>query len=46
MLKVKSESQVEKAGKCNIDRISDIVPNRRVVFRDLLGRYSYRTHVK
>lgn len=38
--KNKSKKQVEKPGKCNIDRISDIVRSNRIVFKDLLGKYS------
>lgn len=39
--KNKTVSQVEAKGKCNIDRISDVVKSRRIVFKDLLGKYSY-----
>ena len=31
---------MEKPGKCNIERISDIVRSNRIVFKDLLGKYS------
>lgn len=40
--KGKMKKQVEKPTKCNIDRIADIIPNNRIVFKDLLGKYSYK----
>lgn len=40
--KGKTKKQVEKPTKCNIDRISDIIPNNRIVFKDLLDKYSYK----
>lgn len=44
--KNKKEYQVEKIGKCNIDRISGIARANRIVFKDLLGKYSYKTLMK
>lgn len=41
--KNKKDSKVEPKGKCNIDRISDVVKSRRIVFKDLLGKYSHTT---
>lgn len=41
--KNKTKMQVEKLGKCNIDRIADVVKSNRIVFKDLLGKYSYKT---
>ena len=41
--KNKKEFQVEAPGHCNIDRISNVVKSRRIVFKDLLGKYSYTT---
>lgn len=40
--KGKTRKQVESPTKCNIDRIADIIPNKRIVFKDLLGKYSYK----
>lgn len=40
--KNKTEEQVEEIGKCNIDRISNVVKSNRIVFKDLLGTYSYK----
>ncbi|MFT4107146.1 MAG: hypothetical protein QM657_15435 [Lacrimispora sp.] len=40
--KNKSKSQVEDIGKCNVDRIYDIAKTNRIVFKDLLGKYSYK----
>ena len=40
--KNKKEYQVEAKSKCNIDRISDVVKSNRIVFKDLLGTYSYK----
>lgn len=40
--KGKTKKQVENPTKCNIDRIADIIPNNRIVFKDLLGKYSYK----
>ncbi len=41
--KNKKGYQVEKIGNCNIDRISGIARANRIVFKDLLGKYSYKT---
>lgn len=41
--KGKSVNQVEPLGKCNIDRIYNVVQSNRIVFKDLLGKYSYKT---
>ena len=41
--KGKKENQVEELGKCNIDRITTIVKSNKIVFKDLLGKYSYKT---
>lgn len=40
--KNKTTKQVEEIGKCNIDRISNVVKSNRIVFKDLLGKYSYK----
>lgn len=40
--KGKRKNQVEEPGKCNIDRISNVVKSNRIVFKDLLGKYSYK----
>ena len=40
--KNKRVDQVEKIGECNIDRISKVVKSNRIVFKDLLGTYSYK----
>lgn len=40
--KGKRKSQVEPKGNCNIDRIMDVVKSNRIVFKDLLGKYSYK----
>ena len=40
--KNKTTKQVEELGKCNIDRISNVVKSNRIVFKDLLGKYSYK----
>jgi len=40
--KKKNEKQVEEIGECNIDRISNVVKSNRIVFKDLLGKYSYK----
>lgn len=40
--KGKRKDQVEEIGKCNIDRISDVVKSNRIVFKNLLGKYSYK----
>jgi len=40
--KGKKKTQVEEKGTCNIDRISDVVKNNRIVFKNLLGKYSYK----
>lgn len=44
--KGKRKDQVEKLGQCNIDRISDVVKSNRIVFNDLLGKYSYKMLMK
>jgi len=41
--KNKTNEQVEKLSKCNIDRISNVIQNNKIVFKDLLGKYSYKT---
>lgn len=41
--KGKTVNQVEPLGKCNIDRIYNVVKSNRIVFKDLLGKYSYKT---
>ena len=40
--KGKSKSNVEELSNCNIDRISNVVKSNRIVFKDLLGKYSYK----
>lgn len=40
--KNKTDEQVEEIGECNIDRISNVVKSNRIVFKDLLGTYSYK----
>ncbi|MBU5332083.1 hypothetical protein KQI61_07715 [Anaerocolumna aminovalerica] len=40
--KGKKAYQVEPLGNCNIDRIYNIVHSKRIVFKDLLGKYSYK----
>lgn len=40
--KNKTAKQVEELGQCNIDRISNVVKSNRIVFKDLLGKYSYK----
>lgn len=40
--KNKTLKQVEEIGQCNIDRISNVVKSNRIVFKDLLGKYSYK----
>lgn len=40
--KNKKVRQVEKIGKCNIDRISNVVKSNRIVFKNLLGKYTYK----
>lgn len=40
--KNKTKEQVEAIGECNIDRISKVVKSNRIVFKDLLGTYSYK----
>lgn len=44
--KGKKKLQVEELGECNIDRISDIVKCNKIVFKNLLGKYSYKTLMK
>jgi hypothetical protein len=41
--KGKTVNQVESLGKCNIDRIYNVVKSNRIVFKDLLGKYTYKT---
>lgn len=41
--KNKKEFQVEEAGPGNIDRITTVVKSRRIVFKNLLGKYSHTT---
>lgn len=40
--KNKTTKQVEELGQCNIDRITSVVKSNRIVFKDLLGKYSYK----
>lgn len=40
--KNKTADKVERIGKCNIDRISNVVKSNRIVFKDLLGTYTYK----
>lgn len=40
--KNKTTKQVEELGECNIDRITNVVKSNRIVFKDLLGKYSYK----
>lgn len=40
--KNKTTKQVEEIGECNIDRITNVVKSNRIVFKDLLGKYSYK----
>lgn len=40
--KNKTLKQVEELGECNIDRITNVVKSNRIVFKDLLGKYSYK----
>lgn len=40
--KNKTSKQVEELGRCNIDRITNVVKSNRIVFKDLLGKYSYK----
>jgi hypothetical protein len=40
--KNKKEYQVEETGQCNIDRITNVVKSNRIVFKNLLGKYSYK----
>ena len=44
--KGKRKDQVEELGKCNIDRISNVVKSNRIVFKNLLGKYSYKVLMK
>jgi hypothetical protein len=41
--KGKSAKQVEELGECNIDRIYTLVKSNRIVFKNLLGKYTYKT---
>lgn len=43
--KGKSNGQVEEISNGNINRISTIVKSKRIVFKDLLGSYSYKTMI-
>ena len=40
--KNKTSKQVEELGECNIDRITNVVKSNRIVFKDLLSKYSYK----
>lgn len=40
--KNKRKDQVEPISQCNIDRISGIVKSNRIVFKNLLGKYTYK----
>ena len=40
--KGKLSSQVEALGDGNIDRIYNVVQSKRIIFKDLLGKYSYK----
>jgi hypothetical protein len=40
--KNKTKNQVEPLGKCNIDRIENVVKSKKIVFKDLIGKYSYK----
>lgn len=40
--KNKTIKQVERSNNCVIDRISRIVKSNRIVFKNLLGKYSYK----
>lgn len=40
--KGKTEKQVEKLGKCNIDRITNVVKSNKIVFKNIVGKYSYK----
>ncbi len=40
--KGKNDMQVEPLGTCNIDKIYSVVKSNRIVFKDLLGKYSYK----
>lgn len=44
--KGKRKNQVEELGLCNIDRISNVVKSNRIVFKNLLGKYSYKILMK
>nr|DAJ45737.1 MAG TPA: RNA dependent RNA polymerase [Caudoviricetes sp.] len=44
--KGKRKDQVEELGQCNIDRISNVVKSNRIVFKNLLGKYSYKILMK
>lgn len=44
--KGKRKNQVEELGLCNIDRISNVVKSNRIVFKNLLGKYSYKVLMK
>lgn len=44
--KGKRKDQVEELGQCNIDRISNVVKSNRIVFKNLLGKYSYKVLMK
>lgn len=40
--KNKTNKQVENIGQCNIDRITSVVKSNCIVFKNLLGKYSYK----
>lgn len=40
--KGKTIKQVEPKGKGNIDRIDDLILKNKIVFKDLLGKYTYK----
>lgn len=44
--KNKRKTQVEKIGNCNIDRNAKVIKCNRIVFKNLLGRYSYKKLMK
>ena len=43
--KGKDDSKVEKKGTGNIDRIADLIPKNRITFKDILGKYTYKTYM-
>ncbi|MGL4449902.1 MAG: hypothetical protein ACRCTZ_01775, partial [Sarcina sp.] len=40
--KDKNRNQCETKGDGCIDRIEELIPNKRIVFKDVLGKYSYK----